>query len=114
KRACLITVELRVSARNGHVVEENVAVGVPATGCHIVVKQKSGTRVRATPNYQQRRAGGQGARNPGGYRIVVSFVVLCAQRVGYRAEVQSPRRRHIIEWGKLVVLGACHRTTSWV
>src|SRR5438105_3561154 len=46
-------VKLGVPARHGDVVQENVTVGVPSTGCHVVIKQESGARVGASAHREQ-------------------------------------------------------------
>ena len=60
-----VAVELGVPAGDGHVVEEDVTVRVPAAGRHVVVEQEPGAGVRAAAHHQQRHARRQRAGHRG-------------------------------------------------
>src|SRR5699024_4254748 len=49
--------ELHVATRNGHVVQEDVAVGVAAGGGHIAVQKEAAPCVGAAPDHEQGRSG---------------------------------------------------------
>src|SRR4051794_33638538 len=54
-----LTPELRVAARDRHVVEEDVRVGVPARARGVAVQQEARARVGTPLDHQQRRARGE-------------------------------------------------------
>src|SRR4051812_8688412 len=60
-----LAVELHVPAADGHVVEEDVAVGVAARRRHVLVQQEPAARVGAALDHQQRRPGREGLHGAG-------------------------------------------------
>src|SRR4029078_1316216 len=48
--------EFRVTARDRHVVEKNVGIGMTANRGHVSVEQEASTRVRSAANNEQRRS----------------------------------------------------------
>src|SRR5919206_77732 len=65
REAAALAVELHVPTADGDVVEEDVAVGVPAGGGDVLVEQEAAAGVRAPLDDQQRRAGRQGLDRSG-------------------------------------------------
>ena len=83
--------ELRVPARDGHVVEEDVGVGVTADGRHVGVEQEAGPDVGAAADDEQRRT-----RRQRGDRLLLfgempaSRALSCATNSSVKRSVVSP------------------------
>src|SRR3954447_24774675 len=63
--AAALAVELHVPPADGDVVQEDVAVGVPAGGGDLLVEQEAAAGVGAALDHQQRRPGGEGLDSAG-------------------------------------------------
>src|SRR5690606_3144060 len=103
-KGAAVAVKLGVAAGDGDVVEEDVAIRMPAAGGQVVVQQEPRPGVWPAPNDQQ----GHPRGNRPGHPARCDVGVRPLQDVVQRTHVHRGRD---VEWGELVVW-ARHRNTS--
>src|SRR4051794_9275470 len=94
--AAALAEELRVPAGDGHVVEEDVAVGVTSRGGDVGVEQEARSRVRSPLHHEQRRSGGQ---RLGDARLVLGALHLAGRALHGSLEGAERDRRGAVDTG---------------